>query len=594
MILAVVGVGVTPVPAHAECASLFDGINFGECVTELSAWFGNILLTLASYIVTATATLLSFSLKLTLNIGEIYNSTPAIRNVWVIIRNISSILIIFFLIYTSIKTILGIGDGVQKLVFKIILAGLFINFSLFFVKIAIDASNIVSLQFYRAIAPQYSSQEGIGTLGTAYFDGGLSNIFMSSLKLQKIYHPDNSAIKQGGKGEGTIFWSIIIATYGGVILMLFAALSFLGAAIAFTVRTAFLLLLMAFSPVYFAGMIFPEIKKDVSDVWLKYLTQQLFFMPIYLFLMYVALRIISDEGFLSFIQDGNLQNNKGGFVYTQIGIVIQYFIAILFINAPLIAAIKFGAVGSGWVEKIGKDFRGKLYNQPSAFAQHTLGRAAKWSSDKIARSEFATKNPNLAVVANKAFGDISKQSFGGTKGGYDKRYKDYVKERTDYATKGIKLSESYKEEYVNKGMGLWDAETENLRKNLAVAKTLAANTTISERARREAREKVEDLEKKITDRTSEEGKKKQTENLEKQALRERKEEYAKNLEKKGSIWTGARAVGAPTSKANKDAADSIRKELNKGKDKKALDAIKDLFEEDKPKEEKSEEKPKTT
>ena len=249
-------------------------------------------------------------------------------------------------------------------------------------------------------------------------------------------------------------------------------------------------------------------------------------------------------------------------------------------------AISLGAYGAKWAP----DLKGVT----GFFGQHTIGRGAKRLSDKIASSEFAARNPNMAVLLNKGLGKTSSGTFGGTKGGYDKRYKDYVKERTDYGVKGIKLGDSYKQEYVNKGMGLWDAETENLRKNLAVAKTLAANTTISERARREAREKVEDLEKKITDRTSEEGKKKQTENLEKQALRERKEEYAKNLEKKGSIWTGARAVGAPTSKANKDAADSIRKELNKGKDKKALDAIKDLFEDDKPKEEKSEEKSKTT
>ena len=490
MVLTVMGVVTVPQTANAACANLLS-FNFGECVTEGTAWVGNILLTMMSYLLTVTGTILSFSIKITLNIKNIYDGTPAINNVWVIVRNLSSMFIIFMLMYSSIQTILGIGSAnVKTLIGKIIIAGLLINFSLFFTKVAIDASNLISMQFYRAIAPQSASQNLSGW-SNEYYDGGLSDVFMSALKIQSIYHPSNTEIKNAGsKGEGTVWMSIIIATYGGVLLMLFAAISFLGASVAFTIRTGMLLLLMAFSPIYFAGMIFPKIKSDISDKWLKYLTNQLIFMPVYLLLMYVALTIVSDKGFMSFISSGNLQDNAKGSVVILIGICIQYFIAIFFINVPLIGALQSGAMGAGFAESMTKGLKDRIYKQPGAVAsfaaQHGVGRGARAISERLATSNFAARNPSLAIMADKGLGKISGNAFGGKKGGYDKRVAEYVKERSEYATKRYGLTTDKKQDIEQatekelKGkMAEW-AENKNQKikeseNNASVAKDLLLN-----------------------------------------------------------------------------------------------------------------------
>ena len=145
IILFVIGVAVVPVQTNAAfCLSAMD------CVNTFAANIGYMILFVANSILNITAIFLSWSIKLTLGISEIYAKSDSIRNIWIIIRNLSSMFIIFMLIYTSIRTILDSNTtAVRQLIIKIILAGLLINFSLFFTKVLIDASNLVSLQFKR-------------------------------------------------------------------------------------------------------------------------------------------------------------------------------------------------------------------------------------------------------------------------------------------------------------------------------------------------------------------------------------------------------------------------------------------------------------
>jgi hypothetical protein len=87
--------------------------------------------------------------------------------------------------------------------------------------------------------------------------------------------------------------------------MVTTAFSLLAASIAFVARTGILLFMLAVSPIFFIGIIFPKIKQKVSGPLLDVLQKQLIFMPVYLFLLYVALRILSDPGFNSIFSRSN-------------------------------------------------------------------------------------------------------------------------------------------------------------------------------------------------------------------------------------------------------------------------------------------------
>ncbi len=350
-------------------------------VNSTLANIANSFLQMTAWLLSIVGVLLSFAIDRTLHIGDYMDNIPAIKEVWIVIRNLSSIFIIFLLIYTSISTIVGVGGKLGELVKNIVMAGLLINFSLFFVRLGIDASNLVSMQFYRAIVP--NSSQGGSTVSKAFTGGGLSDVFMSSLRIPQIYQ-NTSTLK-----STDAFLSIFIATTGGIIIMITAAFSFLAASIAFIARIGILLFIMALSPFYFAGWIFPQINKDVSSKLFEYFKSQLIFMPVYLFLMYIALRLISSPGFKAMFNassTGIIPANEGPFGATSMGIVIQYIIAILFINAPLIAALQFGAKGAKWAPglSLSKTIGGSMW-------RNTGSRVASRMAESKTLQKFAGK-----------------------------------------------------------------------------------------------------------------------------------------------------------------------------------------------------------
>lgn len=386
LVVVLLGAGgfFTPKVAHADCAALFAGIDVNQCVVDILAVTANTAMTAAAWLVSVGGTFLSASINLTLHIKDLYEATPAIELVWITIRDLSSMFIIFMLLYSAIVMIIG-ADGPKfgDLVVKIFLAGIFINFSLFFTRVAIDASNLVSLQFYRAIAPN-SECVGPGCVEKVFNDGGLSNILMQSLQIPRLYD-NNGVLKSENPKMG-----IIIAGIGGVIIMLTAAFSFFAAGIAFAIRIAILMFLLAFSPIFFVGMMFPHFDRGLSKKWKDTLISQCTFMPAYLILMYVALRLLNGDptapagtqGFMSFLSAGsgssNLYANDGVFNLAQVGIVIQYVIAFLFINAPLVVALELGGdsakIGAKISQSLASGLRGKV---GGIVGRNTIGRLSR-------------------------------------------------------------------------------------------------------------------------------------------------------------------------------------------------------------------------
>jgi|GEM_PF-3371409 len=332
-------------PHFADAANIIEGVGISVINYSIAA-IANFFLMATSWLLAISGTFLSVSINITTHIKEIFFAPGAtgtsIETVWRVVRDLSSIVIIFALIYFSISTILQ-GEnksGLKTLIINIFIAGFLINFSLFFVKVAVDASNLISLQFYNAIAPETA---GNITASAVYQDGGLSDIFMQSLKIPRIYQ-NAGVLKSVDVAAGISF-----AAIGGIVMMVTAALSFLAAALAFTIRTGIILFVMALSPLYFAGIVFPKLKAQVSDKIWNLLKGQLVFMPVYLFLMYIALKLISDKNFLAILNpttNGGLGTGPLGPV--AIGVIIQYAIALIFINAPLVVAISLGGMGMKW------------------------------------------------------------------------------------------------------------------------------------------------------------------------------------------------------------------------------------------------------
>ncbi len=569
LVLAIIGCITSPNISSA--ASMLDGPAF-SVVNNIIGIVGNAFLFLASQLLAISGTLLNLSLNITTHIGDFYNSIPALNEVWLVVRNMSSIFIIFALLYSSIKVIVGAGSSsaTKELIVKIVIAGVLINFSLFFTKVLIDGSNLVSLQFYRAIAPK--SAGGLSTLSSAFNDGGLSDVFMSSFKIPKIYE-NKPVLKSIDVGL-----SIGIATIAGTLMMVTAAISILAASVAIMFRTAILIFIMAVSPIYFAAMIFPQLEDKAKKIT-EMFKAQLIFMPTYLFLMYVALKLISSPGFSAIFNQGSNgvpAAGEGAFGITFIGVVVQFIVASIFINAPLIAAIAAGASGAKFAEGWTKALNDKVKGLPGAFGQHTIGRGAKIAQESFNSSGFASRNPNIAIMANRAFKSGAEATYGGTKGGFEKRNKEFIKERTEYGTKGIKMSDKDKKKAVSEGLGEWQTKNERLSNSISFNKELIDDPRITDqKVKDEARRDLAKLELENKARINAEKAGTRNKYLEDEALKARKLGYAGNL---SSGLMGNKWLKNPFVKgANADAAKAIRDELSKSEDKQLTDKIKKML-----------------
>lgn len=547
VLLLIVGVALVPEVSRAEPNILEGPVK--SVVNTLIANIGYWILTVVSSVVIVSGTFLSVAINITTHIGDLFKSIPALSEIWVIIRNLSSIFIIFMLLYSSITTILGVeGPSMKKLIGNIIMAGLLINFSLFFVKIAIDASNLVSLQFYRAIAPNASENLRIGSI---WNDGGLSDVFMSSLKIPQIYQ--NTQVLK----SLDVTLSISIATVGGIVMMVTAALSFFAAAIMFTIRTALLLFIMALSPVFFAGMIFPAIKKDVSDKLFGVLKSQLIFMPAYLLLMYICLKLISSDGFSAIFNANNsgiIPAGESAFGPTFIGVIVQYTVALLFINAPLVFAIQLGGIGAKWVP--GSKGVGDVAQWFGAStARNTLGYAANRIGESERFRSIIAKTPIGGLALSKAVAGVSGASFGGKKGGYDAQVKADAKAMEEFNKKIGKVNRvNYNTDKEYKDAKDRASDLQKTQLNSMMGRSLWGRMTTSRGSQQTYEKLTEDNDKK-------EAKKNKKANEEK--LKEHNEIIKQNKEKIKNGYEGTGFATKPLSSAEKDRLNKEVEELEK-------------------------------
>src|ERR1035437_899466 len=148
-----------------------------DCVKGVLIVLSNISLSVSNLILSLAGTILNGVMILTINMATLLGGSNNIIDAsWSVIRDMASIIIIFFLLYTSIEIIIGVSDSkVKHIIIMVAIAGILINFSLFFTKAAIDASNLVGLAFYRAIAPSGANFSLSNNTGSIYTSGGIAN-----------------------------------------------------------------------------------------------------------------------------------------------------------------------------------------------------------------------------------------------------------------------------------------------------------------------------------------------------------------------------------------------------------------------------------
>lgn len=461
-----------------------------------------IILKLATLLTHLSGMILNYVVQFTVvEMSAKIEGLPMINLAWRTIRDVANMAFIFVLLYAAITTILGMGEDNKKLIVRVVIVAILINFSLFFTKLVIDASNVIAISFYDAIAPGATAQN---------LNLGISSNLMGVLNLQSIYDATG-----GIPGADLLTIGVM-----GTILALVAAFVFFAISIMLVIRFVVLIFTMILSPIAFMSFILPQLSK-YRDQWWNALSGQAFFAPIYFLLTWIV--IVISRGILGATggTNGNLATALGGMVGPSgeripanegsIALLVNFIIVIVLLIASLMIAKEWANKAGSGVSSATKwamgAAGGAVFGGTAALTRNIVGsRAAAMAEDENLKGRAAAGS-RLAKLqlytANKAAGasfDIRGAGLGGQleagkakKGGFLQDQKDRAKAYEKY--RPSKTAGNKAENEVSKAKNqLITAENEareRARKEINKHSQLVEAEKEFEEARREAAQPIQ-------------------------------------------------------------------------------------------------------
>ena len=371
-------------------------------------WLSILILQIAHLLVWLAGTILNAAIQLTVvDMSTKISAIGGINSAWSAIRDIANMGFIFILLYAAIRTILGIGDDVKKLIINVIVVAILINFSLFFTKIIIDISNVLAIFFYDAIAPS-ALTNGVNL--------GISGKLMQPLHLTSIMKSVGGidAVFEGKK--------LIIVGIMGTILTLIAAFVFFAIAIMFVIRFVVLIFVLILSPIAFMAFVLPQLKK-YADQWTEALLGQAFFAPIYFILTWIVIKIsagllASSGGDFASLAGVPSASGQGDFVAPPAGsiaILLNFFIVIGLLISSLVIAKEWSNKAGGMVAGLNKwasdKAGGATLGMAGRFGRNVIGSRADAMVNDDELKKKAAQGSVRAKLQLAAAGKIAKSSF---------------------------------------------------------------------------------------------------------------------------------------------------------------------------------------
>lgn len=425
-----------------------DSCGFGNVTCWLSRMVGSVLLGLASLLTQLGGVTLNSVAHFTIvDAADNYRKLDAIEKTWGTVRDIANMGFIFVLLYAAIQTILGTGGDNKKLIVNVVIAAILINFSLFFTQLIIDAANLLAITFYSAIA-------GPGALGTAndfILSRGLSNAYTKVLGFQSLFQ------------SGIVDWkSIITVGILGSVVLLIAAFMFFAMAIMLIIRYAVLILVMILSPIAIVASILPGMS-GYGKQWWNALSGQAFFAPIFLFLTWISIQVLTgvkttlpgtDSSWKQALGDTAGAGGIAAYNSGAINLIVLFGITIVFMIASIVIA-------KDWADKTGHGISNATkwafgtagaasFGMAGRFGRGTIGRAGQafseneWLKDKAPTSRLA----RLGLAASRKTGgtsfDVRGTGIGSTLGAGKAQKGGYAKDLKDKTEAEKKLADSFK------------------------------------------------------------------------------------------------------------------------------------------------------
>lgn len=172
--------------------------------------------------------------------------------------------------------------------------------------------------------------------------------------------------------------------FGLALFATIGAIVFFAASIMLAIRVVMLTLLMVVSPIGFAGMAIPPLRKLAGDWWTRVI-HQAFYAPIMLLLILISLKI--GDSFTTVGANNGLADAVTGQDASMMGVFLVFMLVIGFMIASLIIANRFGAAGASAAVGFGKKVVLGSYGGVAGFAgRRTVGAGTNWAQKKYNKS----------------------------------------------------------------------------------------------------------------------------------------------------------------------------------------------------------------
>lgn len=263
-------------------------------------WIGVTLATIASGIFEASMT------HLIVNFGYYINQylKPGIDQGWTALRDIANIVIIGLFVFIAINIILGVEEfGKKKLVARVLVVAVLINFSLLFTKMIVDASNFTAFQFYNQMVKGISGTvdqtaqaiPGVESAKAAQLKtSGITGKFMQVIGITGIAGADQQKLRKIAEANQDALTAL---GYGLLVMVFMLALSLVLLYGAFLIisRAILIIFLMLTSALAFAAWLIPhQFVEQRFEQWWKSLLKSAFLAPILMAFLWMTL-IVSDK-----------------------------------------------------------------------------------------------------------------------------------------------------------------------------------------------------------------------------------------------------------------------------------------------------------
>lgn len=184
---------------------------------------------------------------------------------WSAFRDIVNIVIIGIFTFITISIILGIEKyGQKKLIARVLIIAVLLNFSLLFTKLIIDGSNFTALQLYSAMKlPSQAAASGFNPI-QGFAQEGIAGKFVNLIGMSSFQDSYALLRQKADKNDDTL--STFVYGIGSALLLFGAALVLFYGCYIVATRAILLIFLLLTSPIAFASFLIPG-SEDRSMGW---------------------------------------------------------------------------------------------------------------------------------------------------------------------------------------------------------------------------------------------------------------------------------------------------------------------------------------